>query len=229
MNKVACYIIFLLYPLILFSQEKKAMTLDEITVSGNYTLKGNYDSEGRFGFGAGIYHIFLKDHMFNVLLGIEYNRTTQFFSYLTVSGWDWYEDATFHFNYLSFPLEARIKFGRKAKLFLEGGGYLDFPLYSHVEGTYHYRVIIMDTTDIPDPGFVKIDEKYESYASAGVILGAGIIIPFSHINLIVKSDYKFGHSYFDFYDGDDRWTSQYIRLSAGIRFNHTDKKPAQFF
>lgn len=227
MNKVAYYLIFLLCPLISFSQEKKAMTLDEITVSGNHTLKGIDYGEGRFGFGAGIYHIFLKDHMFNVLLGIEYNWTGQFYSNLPVGGWEYYKDATFHFNYLSFPLEARINFGRKAKLFLEGGGYFDFPLYSHVEGTYHYRVIIMDTTEIPDPGFVKIDGKYESSASAGVILGAGIIIPFSHINLIVKSDYKFGLSYVDYYDDDNRWTSQYIRLSAGIRFNHTKKNPAQ--
>jgi hypothetical protein len=220
-------ILILLFPLVLLSQEKKDFFLDEVTLSGNHTFGGNGYIKGHVGFGAGIYHVFIKDHMLNILFGVEYNWTGQVISYLdSIPPWNYFDyNVTFQYNNISLPLELRFSFGNKTRFYFEAGGYVDFPLYTCIKGTYRISYlkikhdsslsIFVNETEI-------IDEEHGSQRSAGLIFGAGVIIPVSKISIILKSDYKYGLGDIS-YGGYETMKSRYIRLSAGIRLNHTKK------
>jgi hypothetical protein len=210
-------LIAFILPLISFSQEKWALTLDEITISGNRTFK---EGEGRFGFGGGIYHVFLMEHRLNILLGLEYNRTGWFYDYMVNTKWDHFEDVTYHFNNLAVPIGLRVSLGKKTKFFIESGGYADFPLYTKAQGMYYFYHPIFDEDSVYiESGQGEFNEKSSSNTSVGVYFGGGVIIPASRVDWIIKTDYKYGLTEI-FEPGYSSARSRYLRLIVGIRLTH---------
>jgi hypothetical protein len=218
MKKITLYLISFILPLVSLSQEKWMLTLDEVTVSGNRTFMQSDYREGRYGFGAGIYHAFLKEHRLNILLGLEYNRTGQFFDYIYNGRFSHHEDVTYHFNNLAVPLGLRVSLGRKTKFFIEGGGYADIPLYTKAQGRYYYSYpVFNEDTVYMVSGQGEFNEKSESASSVGIYFGGGVIIPSSKVSWIIKSDYKYGLTAI-LNDGYLSSDSRYLRLMVGVRF-----------
>jgi hypothetical protein len=217
------------FPLLSISQGKYPLKLDEINISVNSTYKYEqlYSDQGRIGFGSGIYFAFFREHRLNFRLGIEYNRTGRYFHYFDGDHFSYFEHVTFYINNLSFPFELRLTIGQKTKFFIESGIYLDYPLFTRMKGTLNYTDINYDT--IPPhivSGQDEVNTKISGNPSFGAVFGAGVIIPGSKVDFIIKSDYKLGINDCYIY-GVSIGPSRYIQLSAGIRFKHTGKKPQQ--
>jgi hypothetical protein len=196
----------------IFSQDQPGFSLDEISVSLNRTDVENDNTEDRFGFGAGIYHLFLEEKSLNVLIGLEYNYTAQYKKYGYSSHFSHSEDMTYHINSLSVPIGLRVNIGKKTKYFIEAGGFGDFTLYSSEKGTgYSYP---------PDSNYhyteFQIDEKAGLDSSFGVYLGLGVRIPVSKFDLVIKSDYKVGLNEINY--GPEMYL-RYIRLMVGLGFD----------
>jgi len=220
MKKTILYLIVLILPLVSVSQEKWMLTLDEITLSGNRTFEQSDYAEGRFGFGAGIYHSFLKEHRLNIITGLEYNRTGQFFDGENTGHFSHNENVTYHFNNLAIPIGLRASMGKKTKFFFEGGGFADFPLYTKKQGMYYYSYpVIEEDTIYMESGQGEFNEKSSSIPFVGIYFGGGVIIPSSKIGWIIKSDYKYGLTEI-FEPGYGSGRGRYLRLILGIRLTH---------
>jgi hypothetical protein len=200
---------------VLFSQDQPRFSLDEVSISLNRTFVENNNTDGRFGFGAGIYHLFLEEKSLNVLIGLEYNYTVQYKKFGLVSHFSYSEDLTYHINSLSFPIGLRVNFGKKTRFFIESGGYADFTLYSTLKGTsysyypdslYHVNYIVQ-----------HFNEQAGLNNSYGIYMGLGVSIPLSKFEILIKSDYKFGLNNVDI--NYEEFYNRYIRLLIGLGFD----------
>lgn len=217
MNKSIIYLIAFTLPLISLSQEKWSILPDEFILSGNRTF---VEGEGRFGFGAGMYHAFLKGHRLSIIPGLEYNRTACFYDYEYNDKWSHNEDVTYHFNYLTIPIGLRVNFGKKINIFLESGGFVDFPLYTKTQGTNYYAFPVFDEDSVYiESGQEVFDRKISSNTSVGVYFGGGVIIPSSKVDWIIKADYKYGLTE-TFEPGYNSDKSRYVRFMLGVRLWH---------
>ena len=214
MKKSVLYLIAFVLPLVSLSQEKWILTLDEVTLSGNRTFE---EGEGRFGFGAGIYHAFLKENRLNILLGLEYNRTGWFYDYEYSDKWSHRENVTYHFNNLAVPIGLRVSLGKKTKFFAECGGYADFPLYTKKEGMFYYSYPVFDEDTVYIvSGQGEFNRKSSSNVYVGIYFGGGVIIPSHKVDWIIKTDYKYGLTEI-FEPGDNSARSRYLRIMLGVR------------
>jgi len=71
--KQISFIIFLFFSCFGLAQEK--LTLDEVTISSNYT-DANFltDFNPEFGVGFGLHHVFRKNKNMNFIIGVDYNN-----------------------------------------------------------------------------------------------------------------------------------------------------------
>jgi hypothetical protein len=214
MRHFAIILISLLFIIPASGQQKMRFPLGEFGISANRTIIKNENISDRYGFGIGAYHSFLPDKMFNVIVGMEYNRTSYFIENLHGGHFDHYTDLTYHLNYISIPLGLRMNIGKKVKFFIETGGYADLIISSNRKGTEH--TYYPDSSNHEVYKDFKIDEKAGCSSSFGVYFGIGLRIPISKFELIIKPDYKFG---LNLYLDMDQVYSRYVRLTVGFKIN----------
>ena len=109
-----------------FGQNDSALFFNEFCVSLNKTNVQDYNSNDGIGFGVGAYHTFLPDKIVNILLGFEYNRTSQFIENMYEGHFANATNLTYFINSLSIPITARFYAGKRIKIFFETGYFLDF-------------------------------------------------------------------------------------------------------
>jgi hypothetical protein len=193
-----------------YSQEPNSIFFDEFSISVNRTYAK--DDNTRYGFGFGAYHSFMAEKMLTPVLGLEYNRTSQFFRSMYEGHYAYATDVTYHINCLSIPFGLRCNIGKKIKFIIESGGFSDLIITANRKGIMH--------TDYPDENNniihkeTQINEKAKLSSSVGVYLGLGIRIPVSKHELILRPEYKFGLN--AMYSHMDNIYNRYIRLFVGL-------------
>ncbi|UTW65310.1 outer membrane beta-barrel protein [bacterium SCSIO 12643] len=193
-------------------QGSKKSFRDELTVSLNRTVQLNKGIEPRYSFGFGAKHIFMANKIANILLGVEYNCIRFHSSFYYQGLYYGTADLNYKLHYLSVPLGIRINLQDNPTVFVETGVYMDFILNSNVQGTTHIF--------IPSKygGYInskEIDESIPIESNTGIYFAAGVKIPISKFELLIKPDFKLG-----FAPHIDRYTfcNHYFRLNLGVSF-----------
>lgn len=197
------------------SQNKRKFFLDEFQISANRTVPYENSSETGIGFGVGAYHTFRSEKTLNLLLGLEYNRISQFKDYLYAARYQQAYDISLVANCMSFSFGPRFNIGTKTKVFFDAGIYADLVFKSQmsgVEDSCYYEELGMICTAIP------YNEDVELAHTAGLFIGAGLRIPVSKVELIVSADYRYGLN-----PTSTEYRSpiyhRYFRIKLGIRIN----------
>jgi hypothetical protein len=222
MKKLIFYTACIIFTLpVLAQNEKQPFPFDEFTISANKTTVADANTSDRFGFGAGVYHTFLKQKKINLISGVEFNNTSQFKKLGTYSSkFASSYDITYHVYSVSIPFSARFNFGKKTKFFMEAGAYIDLNFGSNMKGR-----IVSARSEIDSTGhyyFVVHEGQLDTgadlkFLNAGASGGIGVSIPLnSKIDLILKSDYRFGiRNLID----TDAFFNRYLRLVVGLKWN----------
>jgi hypothetical protein len=196
-----------------YGQNSNNPIISEFQFSINRTTLKDENTQDRYGFGFGIYHSFMSKKMINIILGIEYNRTSQFKEYMYEAHFAHLTDVTYNLNCFSFPLGLRLNIGSKTKVFIETGGFADIVIYSHKSGTYHsYQP---GDNNIINYFEKKIEESANLSNSVGFYFGIGFRIPISRFELIIKPEYKYGIN--KLYSYQDDILNRYFRINFGLK------------
>lgn len=191
-------------------QEAKDFFVDEFQISLNRTLLQDNNTEDRFGFGLGAYHVFLPEKKVNIVFGLEYNRTSQFIKRMYEGRFAHSTDLTYNINCISVPIAPRFNIG--SKLFVDIGGFADLLISANRSGTMH--------TYLPDSIQVvyttkEFKEKARLSNCFGVFAGIGVRIPISKFELIIKPEYKFGIN--KLYSYQDDIYNRYFKINLGLK------------
>jgi len=213
--------LFLSSHIISYGQNSNALFIDEFNVSINRSTLKDDNTEDRYGFGLGTYHSFLPDKKINLVLGFEYNRTSQFKKYMYEGHYASATDLIYHINCFYIPFGLRLNMGSKTKFFIETGGFADLTINSNRTGTMH--TYLPDENNQISYKESEIDEKIGLSNSLGFYIGIGIRIPISRFDLIVKPDYKFGIN--KLYSYQDEIFNRYFGINIGLRINKQMSKP----
>lgn len=210
-------IIYILFFILLFysvnGQEKTIYIVEEYLISINQThIRTPSSQEPRNGIGVSLNHLFKVDESANVVVGIEYNRTSYSSSSFTTGRVLYLGDIDLIYtnDFLSIPLGIRFYFGKKVKIFFELGSYFDITLNSKRKGTWHdYNYTVIDSENINE------DTDVPSMWGFSAALGAEFYI--SKKRFTIKTDYKRGSEKLQ--SADVNFYRDYYRLSVGINLN----------
>lgn len=196
-----------------WGQNVQSLFFDEFAVSANRSVNPDQNAKDCYGFGLGAYHSFRPDKKLNIITGIEYNRTSQFFESMYEGHFAHATDLTYTINCFSIPAGLRINFGTNLKVFIESGAFADLVFNSNRTGTM--ITYLPDDNNQMSYSEQKIDQKVKLSDSFGFYLGLGIRIPVSKFEVIVKPDYKFGIN--ELYSYQEAIFSRYFRLNIGLK------------
>ena len=214
MRNTLLILTFLFLTILVFGQSDKPKFFSEFVVSVNRTTLKNQNTENGNGFGIGIYQSFRDNEKVNIILGIEFNRTSQLKKSMNQGHHHHSTDVRYNFSWLSIPVTTRINFGERIKLFIEPGIFIDIPISAREKGTSHSYI------PNDDNQIVYKETEYDKKASQidlnyGLSFGFGMIIPISEVNLIIKPDYKLGLK--PIYDYKNQINNKYFRINIGIK------------
>lgn len=196
------------------SRTEKPQIIDEVSVSGNYTIFHDSNTESRFGFGAGVYRSFFRDKRVALTVGFEFYQESFYKKSIYESHLSHSEKVTYHLNYLSIPISARLQFGQKTRFFIETGAFMDLFVAGRAKGT-HYSYLPDENNQL-----VYTEQKFNNKRRApsvnvGLSGGLGLKIPIKQVELVIRPEYRYGFIGLDNgYDG--KTVNQYVRLSLGI-------------
>jgi hypothetical protein len=205
----------IIIPINVYGQEKRDWFFDEINISVNRTNLKNNNTDDRNGFGLGVARSFMSEKRFNILFGMEYNRTSQFKKSIYEGHFKSSKDVTFTLNCISVPFGVRYCFGNKLKVFVDSGIFTDIMIQSNQKGTrqnYYY-----DNTQHLVYKETPFNEKAQLQTSAGISFGIGTRIPIGKNELIIRPDYKFGVNELISLSMDHIYC-RYLRLVIGMKF-----------
>lgn len=205
--------IFFLANSVSFGQNTQNAIFNEFSLSINKTNVQNLNTSNMLGFGLGMYHSFMPDKQFNPMFGLEFNRTSQFFTSINQGHFAHNTDVTYTNSCLSIPLGFRYNVGSKTKLFIETGGFVDIILAARERGTQHNYVPINNQYNYTKSEFDKKTKLSDTY---GVYLGLGVRVPISNNELVIKPEYKYAFN--SLYSNKDEIYNRYFRLSVGMSF-----------
>jgi hypothetical protein len=213
MKKQFLILVILMCRILSFGQNDSTFFLNEFDVSINHVTTNN-NNRNNYGFGIGANHIFLSDKQVNIVVGMEYNMTVQYFSSMYEGHFASLSDITFYIHSFSIPVTARLNFGHKTKFFIEAGTYLDMNMGAKEKGRMHTYFLDDDNTIINSES--DINRKTDiSALNYGISAGLGISISISKIRIFIKPEYKFGFA--KLYSGADYVSNNYLRVVIGIK------------
>ncbi len=191
-----------------FSQDTLRKSEGELYLSVNRSMVGNENTEDRFGYGLGFLFITMPDKELNVVLGIEFNRTSQFVSELYEGKYGKATDMTYYINNISLPLALRLNLGEQRRFFIETGLFADLLLNARREGN-------LSAFSPGNSSAVRhVNERARLNSTYGMLLGLGCRVPVSNFEFIIKADFKAANK--PLYDYQDQLLNRYLRLSLGI-------------
>lgn len=196
-------------------QDSNDFFFDELHISLNRTHLQDNNTEDRYGFGIGAYHLFLSDQKVNLVLGLEYNRISQVKKSIYEGHFAHATDLTYTLDCFSVPIGLRYNMGSKTKFFIETGGFADMVISSRRSGTLH--TYLPDENNQIKHTTTAIDEQAELSNSFGIYFGLGIRIPIANFELIVKPDYKWAMN--KLYSNQDVLFNRYFRINIGLKIN----------
>ncbi len=219
--RVVYLLLLLLIVKILFAQreylieKKNSILFNEFSISVNRTDLGKYSSNNKTGFGFSTLFTARSAKRINILFGIEYNNTKYYANLIGISHFSYVSDATYSINTLSIPFFLRTNFGKKIKLFVELGGFLDFNLFCSSRGVEHtYYPNNNNQIKYSERNYYAVSSSVTGF-NFGPSLGVGINIPISKYSFILKTDYKLGIR--ELFIERTSLYNQYIRLIIGVK------------
>jgi len=187
MRKIVLFFILFLSINSIHAQIKFSDFIDEFTVSINQALSSNKKQKNT-GFGLGVYHTISPSSYLNILVGFEYNRVNQFYNTNYSSHFDSKSNEYFRLNFISFPIQLRIKgsLGSHNEMFFSPGVYLDLAQKSRAEYDYH-SVVVKNNVPTYYSGHL-----YENAGSnqVGISLGTGMKFKKLKHDYIIHLDLK---------------------------------------
>ncbi len=205
--------LFFLANTVSFGQKAHNEIFNEFSLSINKTNVQNLNTSNMLGFGLGVYQSFMTDKKFNPKFGLEFNRTSQFFTSINQGHFAHSTDVTYTYSCLSIPFGFRYSIGSKTKIFIETGGFVDIVLAAREKGTQNNYVPINNQYNYTKSEFDKKTKLSDTY---GVYLGLGVRVPVSNHELVIKPEYKFAFN--SLYSNKDEIYNRYFRLSVGMIF-----------
>jgi hypothetical protein len=210
---IILYFIFL--SIIAYGQNDSIPFFNEFSISINRTdLRDNNTNDG-YGFGLGAYIDFWAKKKINILVGFEYNRSSQLKKYLYEGHFANSTDVTYYINSLSIPLITRVNFGNTIKIFAEAGVFVDLNVGARRKGMMH--------TFFPDENNRIENKDYEfsemailSILNYGISYGIGLKIPIKKCELIIKPEYKWSRKVLSKYYNTEI-LNKYMRLMIGLK------------
>lgn len=200
MRRLNLTLIFIFY-FFLAKAQKTEFPLNEFTLSINRTHVHTSDnSESRNGFGFAVYHSPKADSGNRLVIGLEFNQTSQFkehansYSQFTPGE----NNVTYDFDFITIYAGHRINFKSDIKWLLDLGGFLDIGVSSTAKG-----------------------EVYNSNGSFGIFPGLsiapGVRIPIADTQIILKPEYKL---LFPLKDDlhEEHFLYNYYRLAIGMKY-----------
>ena len=174
-------------------QENRKPFLNELTVSGNFSVVNDSCTDNMFGVGLGLYHHSKLSEMFDLVSGIELNQLSQFKKTFFDGEAILYNDVTFNFYVFSLKCLPRLKLGNKLKFIVEAGPQADFGIYNYYKGqsAWYYH----GTNGSSGNEKHSINYGFNLFGCVGV----GLMATTSKVDLLIKSEYKIGSTkeYFD--------------------------------
>lgn len=215
-------LLFLLtIPLLAFSQEegKSKPIFNEFYISANRTIVADATTDGGYGFGAGAYKSWFNDKEVNLLLGIEYTRTSLYKEgRVEASHFSSFSNATFYINSVSIPVNLRFNLGSKKKLFIEAGTYVSFIGGGTAKGTARNTNItqLTDSTWSVTTSETEVKKAADLYSlNVGLMGGFGLRVPLRNHEMLFKLDYRYGIN--DISNYNESIYNQYLRFSVGLK------------
>jgi hypothetical protein len=191
-----------------------SLALNEFSLSVNNTTLRKNGAEDGFGFGLGVYHCFMKQRRVNIIWGLEFNLTNQYWDHMYAGRFSTDYDVTMAMGSLSAPLAARINFGKKIKFFIEPGTFLDLPVSSRVRATRVSYILDQDM-HISGRDTTEYTGKGANFVNYGFSMGIGLRIPVKKYELFIKTEYKYGFNK-DNYNYKEI-SNCYLRLMLGFK------------
>lgn len=211
MKEKLCLILALLFPCFLIGQvEKSSFFFNELNISVNRTVLENDNTQGRFGFGVGLYRYWGGDSWFNMLTGISYDKTSQFKKNVYNGHFSNISDVTYNLHSLSIPLLARFNVGNSVDFFAETGLFLGLNVAANREGTFYSSVPGKEAVTITQKETIKL-----SNPNGGFLLGFGSNIPIKDYAFVIKFGYQFGIKDLGYFQ--ESIFTRYARVSIGIK------------
>jgi len=191
------------------------LALNEFSISVNNTTLRKDGAKDGVGFGLGAYRCFMKQRRVNIVWGLEFNYTSQFWDNVYGGHFSSDHDVKISYGCVSAPLDARINFGKKIKFFIEPGTFLDIPIFAYSKGTrisYNFSQNMLshtiDTTEYKGLGG-------SNFLNYGLSFGLGLRIPVKKYELFIKTDYKYGFNQGHY--GYEHISNCYLRLMLGFK------------
>jgi hypothetical protein len=212
-----CFTLFFLLSIfhLSHSQEKKSLPFffNEFHISVNRSALADANTENKFGFGAGISRLVMRQKKLNFIFGFEYNLNRQLKKQMYEGHFAFSDHSEYTINNLSIPLSLRYNLGNVTRLFLESGTFLDLSIGSQRKGSMH--------TFFPDQNNNIVYKEYTVKGKAGLAPlnyglsgGVGLRLPFKKNELIIKTNYRFGWR--NLYSGMGAIYNRYVTVSIGI-------------
>ena len=193
-----------------YSQEnKKSLSIDEISISYNRILSINSHVNPQSGFGLEINSYINDSEKIKVIFGLSFDLTHQFNDRLTITYRSFYRDVNSTSYNFSFPLDFRFRLVKKSNLFIQTGVFLNISS-TKIVGSRTFR-----------PGFGADDvSEVDEYLPGNVGLGIslGVVKEFKLYDKVffVKPDCKIGLDFL-FRESLDELSGIYGRISIGIK------------
>ena len=171
------------------ARNDSSFIFNEFCLSVNRSNVRDDNAGNRVGFGFGIYRCFLSEKTVNIITGLEFNLTSLFRNKLYESHFSQATDVSIHISSLSLPLSARVNFGRKLKIFIEAGAFLDLNVGAYEKGIMHTYAPDFNNTILYTES--KFHRKTQvNSLNYGPCVGAGLKVPFLKHEMLIKADFK---------------------------------------
>lgn len=208
-------------PLFLVAQKKSFHLVNEFGISGNLAGIDNFTGSS-FGYSISLYHSGSEKKHISWVYGIEFNSTNIYQNSIRLNRWYWYNDTFISTKSVSLPLLIRVGITpnkNKLKLFGETGVRLDCKIWTHMKGTSDFS---SGSPDVAPPTSNYFDESADKTTKAFSVLpsvGLGLSYRLSKVDLILKTDYRFGSGFILYFSRPVGDVSFY-NLSLQLRLNH---------
>lgn len=217
--KYLTVIILFFISFFLSAQNDSIPFINEFGGTINKTRLNDEYSSNRIGYGLIAYHSGTKNKTANFIFGFEYNSIKFHKDIIWAGHFAYYKDLLISVNSLGFPILIRIGIGNRLRFFIELGARLEFRIWSNMKGTFESFYPNSNNQLVHHSEKINTSAALESMTPVDLLptIGAGIIIKINKVDLLLKTDYRYGFT--QLYGNNYRVNNQYMNFSLCMKLN----------